>query len=574
MKNYRRILAAALAAICLTSTLAASASASDGLDGGLSSGGPAVSLTPTSASMGTAPEAGIYWIGSFDAYQALNLQYDRVDAGLCLDPMDFQNNELFVVEPVDRMYFTLAPLSHPDHLVTAPGYCRQLRVSRASSSDPSAQWTAVPSGGGRYVLVNRRTGLAMDCEDERSATGTRVLAYTRHGGFNQDWSLIRVSESTTAHAFGRKATLPSGTYAIRSSGDAGKCLNDQFASRAGNGTAKIVLDTYNGESNEHWIFTDRGNGQYTVSPSNAPGVCLNVWAADPGAGNQLTLASWQTGDQCSLWELYQEGSLYGLRNVRTGLWVNLWMDDHTDGQKIVGYYYDGSGAMKWRLTPVSGSASSPAAAGYAAYNGVDYRAQTSNSRRIAACDKAVKMATVLWTAPCSFPTWRGKAGGYNTVTATDGTRSQQFIAGKTYQGIPYSMAGRTYDDVRWRQLLQNGVSAAGMTGRYYTSRADTTARGIDCSYLVCTALNAGCGSSIDLNTASMLRSSRFVRINRSQMLPGDVFLKSGHVMLYMGRASGGKYAVIEAAAGSSRVVYNEYSASALSAYGSYRYTGF
>ena len=57
------------------------------------------------------------------------------------------------------------------------------------------------------------------------------------------------------------------------------------------------------------------------------------------------------------------------------------------------------------------------------------------------------------------------------------------------------------------------------------------------------------------------------------MLPGDIFLKNGHVMFFLGK-TGSKYAVIEANASYSRVVYRELSSSSLSAYGSYRYTGF
>ena len=113
-----------------------------------------------------------------------------------------------------------------------------------------------------------------------------------------------------------------------------------------------------------------------------------------------------------------------------------------------------------------------------------------------------------------------------------------------------------------------------MTGKYYTSKRDTTAYGIDCSYLVCTALNAGCGTSINLNTNGMLNSSRFTKISRSQMLPGDIFLKSGHVMFFMGKTSSGQYAIIEANASFSRVVYRELPASSLSSYGCYRFNGF
>ena len=73
--------------------------------------------------------------------------------------------------------------------------------------------------------------------------------------------------------------------------------------------------------------------------------------------------------------------------------------------------------------------------------------------------------------------------------------------------------------------------------------------------------------------ASMLKSSKFTKINRSQMLPGDIFLKNGHVMFFLGK-TGSKYAVIEANASYSRVVYRELSSSSLSAYGSSRSTGF
>ena len=56
------------------------------------------------------------------------------------------------------------------------------------------------------------------------------------------------------------------------------------------------------------------------------------------------------------------------------------------------------------------------------------------------------------------------------------------------------------------------------------------------------------------------------------MIPGDIFLKNGHVMMYVGM-SGSKYAVFEADAIDSKCAYNTYYSSDLSAYGSYRFTG-
>lgn len=74
-------------------------------------------------------------------------------------------------------------------------------------------------------------------------------------------------------------------------------------------------------------------------------------------------------------------------------------------------------------------------------------------------------------------------------------------------------------------------------------------------------------------TGTMLNSQDYRKIDLSSMKPGDIFLKSGHVMMYVGRSEGG-YAVFEADANDSKCSYNVYSYRTIKGYGCYRLKGF
>lgn len=208
--------------------------------------------------------------------------------------------------------------------------------------------------------------------------------------------------------------------------------------------------------------------------------------------------------------------------------------------------------------------------GYAPYNGINYRTQTSDRRRILALDKAKKMATVKWQCAATFPTWFNSEGYYSTTKATDGTVSDCFLKGKKYVGIPFSMVNHSYDDVSWANFVKAGYTWNDIAKAFYSYSNKTTAKGSDCSYFVYLAMLAG-GAKVTYQTTYMMYNGRYYKkIKKSSLKPGDILLSQDHVRLYTGRA-GSKYAVFESTATGSKTRYKLFTAAELSGYEAYRY---
>lgn len=539
----------------------------------------AVTVSGSAATVEVLPN-GTYVIYTMNLTTCCNVQYAKADGGkVCVDQANLELNELWEFKNVGYGYITISPKHAPNTYLSADrGPESQLVIRKCVPSEAVCQWLPVKVDNNVYVFKNRAyPSYVIDCRNaDLNTAGNAFQLYARNYTKAQSFCPVRISSVKNLTPGVRVTNFSTGNYKVGLFYDKNQVWNAQYGLKAGAG---LVCDPYNGEPNEIIYIKAESNGLYSLRFAADHSLCIAP--PDVFVDTQLKVSKYDGSLRC-LYEIYKVGNTYCFRNAFTGLMIDDWYCRTATGTRMASVYYNECNAQQFYLTKVSASSSGSTSSSstqapksdYATYTGVNYRNQTSDSRRIAACDKAVKMATVLWKSDCDFPTWKSSKGGYNTVTATDGTSSTKFLKGKTYQGIPYSMAGRTYTDTRWLVLTKNGLRTDMMTGKYYTSKRDTTAYGIDCSYLVCTALNAGCGTSINLNTNGMLNSSRFTKISRSQMLPGDIFLKSGHVMFFMGKTSSGQYAIIEANASFSRVVYRELPASSLSSYGCYRFNGF
>ena len=222
-------------------------------------------------------------------------------------------------------------------------------------------------------------------------------------------------------------------------------------------------------------------------------------------------------------------------------------------------------------TPTSGRAVGPSYfLCYDQYSGENYKGQTSSSRRIAALNKAKKMTTIKWKCPMTFPTWYNIEGYYSTVKAKDGTVSTQFLKGKTYVGIPYSMKNHSYDNEAWANVIKKGYTWNEMAGPYYSSTYKTAAKGSDCSYFVYLCMRAGGANVTYQTTYTMSNGQYYRRIDKSKMKPGDVLLCSHHTMLFAGRV-GSRYAVFESTSDGAKTRYKLFTSAELAKYSAYRY---
>lgn len=334
------------------------------------------------------------------------------------------------------------------------------------------------------------------------------------------------------------------------------------------------LDSYGPNNNLHmwenisnpqqkFYLQNRGNGYFSL---RSGGNGLYITATGRGNGANLMMRAWNGSDE-QLFRLADGGVVGGKQtyHIMAKVGSNLEFDcaggnkqNYTNAQL---WTHENTNWHKWTFTaPV---------------------AEYTNAYRTNALRMAQTMVEVEWIAPCNFVTWCSSKGAYNSVTAVDGTRSNYFIAGKRYKGIPYSMKERSYTKDRFLSYVGQHRSTSDYEATYYGHGKKTTKIGIDCSYFVWTALNAsGASKKIGGNyttTSTLLNSGCFAQRSYANMKPGDIFLKRGsHVMMLVEKQGNGNCVVYEADANDSKCSRNTYNPNSLlsGGYAGYTFIGY
>ncbi len=371
------------------------------------------------------------------------------------------------------------------------------------------------------------------------------------------------------------SNVANGTYVLYSAVGSNRVLDVSGGSSA-EGT-NIQIWESNGTDAQKYNISKQSNGWYRIA--NVNGRALDVDKAERRNGANVIQWGW-SGAENQQWKFVYAGGGYYYIQSRLGYYLDVSGAGTANGTNVQIWEKNNTNAQKWKLVSAgnsSGEAQTPATAGvsYAPYRGVSYTDKGLSAARVQALNKAKQMVTIQWKAPCDFPTWASKGGVFNRATATDGSSAAKFVKGKTYTGVPYSMTNHSYDDVAWANLLRRGITQSSMTARFSNYPVKGTAKGMDCSYFVYEAIKSAVGSGrISYQvTGTMMKSSYYKKIARSRMKPGDIFLSTGHVMMYVGKV-GNQYAVFEADAEDSKCSYNVYSENYIKRYGCYKYTGF
>ncbi len=130
---------------------------------------------------------------------------------------------------------------------------------------------------GRYVIVSKLNGNALDVDSFSTADGANVMTWHTLGHANQQFDVQQLSD---------------GSYSIRSV-NSGKAL-DVFEWNAGDG-AELRQWTYTGLDNQRWWIDSEGGNYYSII-SKFSNRAIDVWGMSMYAGADARLYGYWGGD--------------------------------------------------------------------------------------------------------------------------------------------------------------------------------------------------------------------------------------------------------------------------------------
>ena len=224
-------------------------------------------------------------------------------------------------------------------------------VDQWSSNGTRAQKWRITSGNqGRMKIVSALDpAIVLDVAAANASAGANVGLWNANGSDAQEFSFIPTQPKVSSAG---QADITSGYYELASVVDPTKGIDlKDFAMNNG---ARLQLWGSSKTDNQIWKISRESDGFYRL---------VNTWSnksldstdGTPIPGTELQLWDTDTSNMNQKWAIFSvTGGAYMLRNVGTGLVVNLRWGQARNGMGIDGYLANGTTSQQWRLNPVQG----------------------------------------------------------------------------------------------------------------------------------------------------------------------------------------------------------------------------
>ena len=224
-------------------------------------------------------------------------------------------------------------------------------VDQWSSNGTRAQKWRITSGDqGRVKIVSALDpAIVLDVAAANASAGANVGLWNANGSDAQAFSFIPTRTKVSSAG---QADITPGYYELASVVDPTKGIDlKDFAMNNG---ARLQLWGSSKTDNQIWKISRESDGFYRL---------VNTWSnksldstdGTPIPGTELQLWDTDMSNANQKWAIFSvTGGAYMLRNVGTGLVVNLRWGQARNGMAIDGYLANGTTSQQWRLNPVQG----------------------------------------------------------------------------------------------------------------------------------------------------------------------------------------------------------------------------
>ncbi len=211
-------------------------------------------------------------------------------------------------------------------------------VIAGDGTAPNTQWKCSLISGGHRELENLGTGKVLDVKGGGSYSGCNVWTYERN--------------NTSAQCFDFKSAklVKSGSCFVLTNALGGKAIDVASGSTA-NGAAVQLYDRNDSDA-QKWVFTDVGDGYYTL---RRVGSRSGLDATDFGSANGTPLQIWTlSGNTAERFKLIPSGDGWFYLKCATGeVYVTSSHASGQNGTRLCLWEFVGDDTQKFRLNPVT-----------------------------------------------------------------------------------------------------------------------------------------------------------------------------------------------------------------------------